>query len=153
VERRGHQVRRRRLALSPQFADCASFSPHACRCAAPAVAWISVVLTPACSTDNTVPAVPNGASASSSTDSVESVRETLRRADEALKKANQPGTGNGFVVPAAPGVREQETWRRSSESLPAADVSFGGVSHVLGDAASPTFRTPISPEIRSAVFS
>lgn len=81
-------------------------------------------------------------------DSAESVRETLRRADEALKKANQP-PANSFVVPAAPAEPAQGEFRRGNlGNSPPADASFGGVSHVLGDNTSPTFRPSVSPQTR-----
>ena len=54
-----------------------------------------------------------------------------------------------FVVPAAPAEPAQGEFRRGNlGNSPPADASFGGVSHVLGDNTSPTFRPSVSPQTR-----
>eukprot|EP00802_Teleaulax_amphioxeia_P006204 Tamp_06208.p1 GENE.Tamp_06208~~Tamp_06208.p1 ORF type:complete len:612 (+),score=113.45 Tamp_06208:105-1838(+) len=94
------------------------------------------------STSNAFPDVP-GEGAAQLYDSMQSVRETLRRADEALKKANQPLPPTGAIVPAGLHAPEQE--RAYPQRSPAPDASFGGMSNVLGDQNSPLFRASSMP--------
>jgi len=122
--------------------------------------------------------VPEPAPAAPTADPMQSVRETLRRADAALKKANQPLPSNGVILPAGNACEcvillSAHVWvclhehcrtsriltdvsaaiaseSRYMERSPAPDDSFGGFSNVLGDisGASPTFRPSMTPPLR-----